>query len=344
MRGELITQNYYYFNKSYCSLCARAHTHTRNTHALHSLTHALTHSLTHLLTPHTSIHTHLEIALFYYSTSFANMQRLASSARMQVRSFSTGSCSTSSILPYQPTFFACNTCTTSAAFSGAPGRLMRRMPSRTPLYRMRVRRLASSSLNSKAALSSYAPWTKYTVWLERYPLRTKAATSGLLGLFGDAIAQARESRLRSNSIVNNDNSGADDSAPAAAAAGGNRSSTKNKFQFDLIRLARFACLNALLVGPTLHVWYGALARILPSPGALGALQRMSADQLVFAPAFIPVFFGSLMALEGAHSSPAKAATEIREKWWPVLVSNWMLWVPAQCINFGLISQPYQVRK
>jgi len=23
-------------------------------------------------------------------------------------------------------------------------------------------------------------------------------------------------------------------------------------------------------------------------------------------------------------------------------SNWMLWVPAQCINFGLVAQPYQV--
>ena len=92
-----------------------------------------------------------------------------------------------------------------------------------------------------------------------------------------------------------------------------------------------------LVGPALHFWYGALAKVitqtgtqgmalhnfvtvktlpalaiyptddslllnlLPNPRvtriSAGALMRLVADQLVFAPAFIAVFFSSLLILE-----------------------------------------------
>lgn len=42
----------------------------------------------------------------------------------------------------------------------------------------------------------------------------------------------------------------------------------------------------LLIGPTLHVWYGSLGTIVKATGNTGAIMRLSLDQLCFAPVFI----------------------------------------------------------
>ncbi len=42
----------------------------------------------------------------------------------------------------------------------------------------------------------------------------------------------------------------------------------------------------LLIGPTLHVWYGSLGTIVKATGNTGALMRLGLDQLCFAPIFI----------------------------------------------------------
>ena len=62
-----------------------------------------------------------------------------------------------------------------------------------------------------------------------------------------------------------------------------------------------------LVGPTLHLWYGSLGRLIPAPTTAGALARLALDQLAFAPVFIATIVTSLMALEGAAAeAPAKS--------------------------------------
>ena len=97
-------------------------------------------------------------------------------------------------------------------------------------------------------------------------LATKAATSAVLSAAGDVIAQT-----------------AVDGKPLSAV--------------DWARAGRFATLGAALVGPALHFWYGALGRAVPAPGTGGALARLAADQLLFAPCFIATFFAALLTLE-----------------------------------------------
>ena len=53
----------------------------------------------------------------------------------------------------------------------------------------------------------------------------------------------------------------------------------------------------MLVGPALHHWYNFMARIVPSSGTAGALQRLFLDQVVFAPLFITTFFSALLTIE-----------------------------------------------
>lgn len=68
-------------------------------------------------------------------------------------------------------------------------------------------------------------------------------------------------------------------------------------------------------------------------------KRLAMDQLGFAPTFLPVFFSTLLTLEGqAERIPDK----LRQEWWPTCRANWTVWVPAQLINFRFVPASLQV--
>jgi hypothetical protein len=57
-------------------------------------------------------------------------------------------------------------------------------------------------------------------------------------------------------------------------------------------------LQTTLVGPTLHIWYGSLSKLIPGPGVVNTLKRVALDQGMFAPAFITTFMTSNLLLTG----------------------------------------------
>lgn len=79
---------------------------------------------------------------------------------------------------------------------------------------------------------------------------------------------------------------------------------------------------------------------IPAATWTATAQRVALDQLVFAPAFIAVFFSSLGALEG--KSAAEVRTQLEDIWAPSVVTNWAWWVPVQAVNLGLVPPRYQV--
>jgi peroxisomal membrane protein 2 len=81
------------------------------------------------------------------------------------------------------------------------------------------------------------------------------------------------------------------------------------------------------------------------------------DQFMFAPAFIAVFMSSVSALEGkmdqiggevyvllsiVFDSLIGSTDVLKGGWWGAVQTNWMMWIPAQLINFALV--PLQVHK
>ena len=161
----------------------------------------------------------------------------------------------------------------------------------------------------------------YSNLLERSPILTKVVTSGLIAATGDVNCQYIV-HMNSNQRRQQDGT------------------PEEWFSLDSARTGRFGLLGALLVAPCIHVWYGLLGAYIPGSTFVATLARTAVDQLVFAPAFIPLFVGSLMTLEGKGLKDVEV--QLRETYVDTLMMNWGIWVPAQMINFRFMPLKFQV--
>ncbi|CAI0374574.1 unnamed protein product [Linum tenue] len=146
----------------------------------------------------------------------------------------------------------------------------------------------------------------YLSLLAKYPVLTKAVTSGILNFLGDLICQL---------VI--------DKVPSP----------------DFKRTFLFAFLGLVLVGPTLHFWYLYLSKLVTIPGAGGAFTRLILDQFLFSPVFIGVFLAALTVLEG---KPAQVMPRLQQEWFSSIIANWQLWIPFQFLNFRFVPQQFQV--
>ncbi|PWZ26479.1 Protein Mpv17 [Zea mays] len=121
-------------------------------------------------------------------------------------------------------------------------------------------------------------WRMFLAWylmaLDKNPIVTKAVTSAALTLAGDLICQLVIDRVP---------------------------------ELDLRRTFVFTFLGLALVGPTLHVWYLYLSKLVTISGASGAIARLILDQ----------------------------------EWLSSVLANWQLWIPFQFLNFYFVPQKFQ---
>ena len=152
-----------------------------------------------------------------------------------------------------------------------------------------------------------AIWVAYLRELNRRPVLTKMWTSGVINALGDILAQ-------------------------------NFFETGERFRWK--RLGVFTALGLLMVGPTLHVWYNALARFFVTPGFRSAVGSLMFDQFLFAPAFCAVILSTL-AMTETHQVQ-KIWPKLEQDWAPTIVMNWKIWIPAQLVNFWIIPTNLRV--
>lgn len=160
---------------------------------------------------------------------------------------------------------------------------------------------------------------RYTEALEKKPILTKSITAGVLSLIADVICQK---------------------GFGGAPNEGDKEEAKVEKALDFPRIGKFTFLGVALVGPILHFWYGGLARRIPGVDLLSTFKRLALDQLLFAPAFIAIFFTSALTLDGKNFN--EIMTKLKEEWATTVQANWSIWTPAQFINFRFIVQKYQV--
>lgn len=160
-----------------------------------------------------------------------------------------------------------------------------------------------SAVLARARSRAVSSRSWYAAQLEERPVLTKSVTSGCISLAGDAICQW------------NENEG-----------------------MHLRRAASMGAMGCFLIGPALHTWYNALARLAPGNSVSQVARRVVLDQLGFAPVLVPTSLATVFLLEGRDDVFGRVSRML----WPTLLSSWTVWIPAQAFNFALIPVQHQV--
>jgi hypothetical protein len=138
--------------------------------------------------------------------------------------------------------------------------------------------------------------SQYLLSLSSHPLETKVITSTSLTCLSNALIQAWHG------------------------------------QRSVRTLAVFGAWGAT-VGTVLHLYFGRLQRVL---GTLSPMPRLvlqlAADSLILQPALVAGFWG----WQGLAGGQGDAVHLIRTRWWPTLVSNYRVFIPAALFNYTFV--------
>ncbi|KAJ8974612.1 hypothetical protein NQ317_019357 [Molorchus minor] len=99
-------------------------------------------------------------------------------------------------------------------------------------------------------------------------------------------------------------------------------------------------LSGTSVGVVCHYWYKYLDKIMPGYTIKMVLKKIVVDQFIGSPICISTFFVTIGWLEG--SSKQELMQEMKHKAWKLYVAEWIIWPPAQFINFYLLPTKFRV--
>lgn len=99
-------------------------------------------------------------------------------------------------------------------------------------------------------------------------------------------------------------------------------------------------LSGATVGVVCHYWYKFLDRRLPGRTVSIVMKKVFWDQMVCSPIVISTFFLTLGVLE--KSTKEQIVREIKDKAWKLYAAEWVVWPPAQIINFYWLPNRYRV--
>ena len=159
-------------------------------------------------------------------------------------------------------------------------------------------------------------WSLYLGQLKRHPLRTNMWSAGLLGFGGDVICQTLEGFE----------------------------------EFDWRRNLAMSIFSVFYMGAFVTPVYAAYPRMVryavkplhKKPGKLmEGLGSSFIDNAFHSPLlYIPAFYVSVGVMQG--ESLAAIEANLRGSWWVTVKACWLIWVPAQTLNFSVVPVPQRV--
>ncbi|XP_058896763.1 peroxisomal membrane protein 2 [Kogia breviceps] len=172
----------------------------------------------------------------------------------------------------------------------------------------------ASKLRVEADLGAFPrrALAQYLRLLRLYPVLTKAATSGILSALGNFLAQLIEKKQEKENCSQ---------------------------KLDVRGPLRYAIYGFFFTGPLGHFFYLFMEHWIPPEAPLAGVTRLLLDRLLFAPAFLALFFLIMNFLEGKDT--AAFAAKMKRGFWPALQMNWQVWTPVQFINVNYV--PLQCR-
>jgi len=153
-------------------------------------------------------------------------------------------------------------------------------------------------------------WQSYLAILERYPARTVSINTAVLMTSGDVIAQLVLEKRRPTR------------------------------DYDFIRTVRFFGVGLLLAGPTMHVWYSTLDRVVKGRGIATTVRKMFADQGFFMPLYLVVFVGVMGALRGDRLPDI--GSKLKRDMAPMMKVSYSIWPAVQLANFQFVPGRHRV--
>lgn len=98
--------------------------------------------------------------------------------------------------------------------------------------------------------------------------------------------------------------------------------------------------SGVFAGVVCHHWYNFLDKVIVGKSWDMALRKLFLDQCLFSPLLIVAFFASVAILE---ENPMKNFTEeVGSKFLILYKAEWVVWPPAQLINFYFLPNRYRV--
>ncbi|SMN18974.1 similar to Saccharomyces cerevisiae YLR251W SYM1 Protein required for ethanol metabolism [Maudiozyma saulgeensis] len=167
-------------------------------------------------------------------------------------------------------------------------------------------------------MNRFRIFQKYNSWLNKYPYRTNALTTGALFGIGDIIAQEifpKEKDLK---------------------------------KFDMNRTIRATTYGTVIFSVIGDKWYKTLNRIsLPQLNNTNSkkkiitlLLRVSIDQILFAPFGLILYYGSMSVMNGGNLQNVRS--KLNSQFWPTLYANWLVWPMVQLMNFSIVPVQYRL--
>lgn len=110
-------------------------------------------------------------------------------------------------------------------------------------------------------------------------------------------------------------------------------------KWDPVRTKNMS-LSGASVGVVCHYWYNHLDKFVPGYSLKIVLKKIFVDQIIGSPLYISTFFITINILE--NSTKDKFIQDIRNKAWKLYAAEWMIWPPAQFINFYFLPTKFRV--
>ncbi|KVI01909.1 protein SYM1-like [Cynara cardunculus var. scolymus] len=190
----------------------------------------------------------------------------------------------------------------NAFYSRFPGRRATEMGFSVPV-RALTTKTNGRTMSSSITNSGFVGW--YLGMIKTRPILTKSITSALIYTAADLTSQTM-SRLSSSS------------------EGG----------YDVIRICRMAGYGLIILGPTLHLWFNFVSRVLPKQDLMATFKKMLMGQTIFGPIMTAVFFSVNAALQG--ESGEEIVARLNRDMVPTMINNVLYWPICDFITFRFV--------
>ncbi|XP_057973422.1 uncharacterized protein LOC131161590 isoform X2 [Malania oleifera] len=167
---------------------------------------------------------------------------------------------------------------------------------------------SSSSAPSSRSKLGFLGW--YLGVLESRPLVTKSVTTSLIYIASDLTAQ----------IV----------------------TLSSASSLDSVRTVRMAAYGLLILGPTQHLWFNFVSKILPKRDVVTTLKKIFMGQAIYGPCIAAVFFSFNAGLQG--ESRSEIVARLKRDLLPTLINGLAYWPFCDFITFKYVPVHLQKGK